>query len=63
MDIQESSAILQRSQKCEAGDRPGGAGENGADPAPVRNRVAEADAPGVRGECGIPLVSGIWPAG
>ena len=31
------------SEKCKAGDRPGGTGENGAAPAPVRDPVAEAD--------------------
>ena len=50
-------------KKCEAWDRPGGAGENGADPAPVQDPVAAADAPGVRGECGVPMVSGLRAVG
>ena len=37
--------------------------QNGADPAPVRDPVAAADAPGVRGECGVPMVSGLRAVG
>lgn len=57
--IYESSAILQRSKECEAGNRSGGADQNGTAPAPVQNPFAASDPSGVRGECSIPLVSGV----
>ena len=63
MDIQKSGAVLQYSEKCVAGDRPDGADQNDTAPAHVWDPVAAADAPGVRGECSVPMVSGLRATG
>ena len=56
--VREIGAVLLPRQ-WPAGDRPGRIDQDGADLAPVRDTVLEADMAGDRGQCGIPVVSGL----